>query len=100
LQRLALARALALEPELLLLDEPCANLDPIASARFEELLMDLKTDGVTVLIVTHNMQQASRVSDYTLFLYLHEGIEFSPTERLFINPVNKMTEDYITGRFG
>jgi phosphate transport system ATP-binding protein len=98
-QRLCIARAIAVEPEVILLDEPCSALDPIATARIEELMEDLKTQ-YTQVIVTHNMQQASRVSDYTAFLYLGELIEYGPTEGLFLNPVRKQTEDYITGRFG
>ncbi len=98
-QRLCIARAIAVEPEVILLDEPCSALDPIATARIEELMQDLKNE-YTQVIVTHNMQQASRVSDYTAFLYLGEVIEYGPTEKLFINPMKKQTEDYITGRFG
>ena len=98
-QRLCIARAIAVEPEVILLDEPCSALDPIATARIEELMQDLKTQ-YTQIIVTHNMQQASRVSDYTAFLYLGELIEYGHTDKIFINPVKKQTEDYITGRFG
>jgi phosphate transport system ATP-binding protein len=98
-QRLCIARAIAVEPEVILLDEPCSALDPIATARIEELMEDLKTQ-YTQVIVTHNMQQASRVSDYTAFLYLGELIEYGPTEGIFLNPIKKQTEDYITGRFG
>jgi len=98
-QRLCIARALAVDPEVLLLDEPCSSLDPIATAKIEELLFDLK-DQCTIIIVTHNMQQAARVSEYTAFLYLGELIEFDETKRLFTSPAKKQTEDYITGRFG
>ncbi len=98
-QRLCIARAIAVEPEVILLDEPCSALDPIATARIEELMQDLKSQ-YTLVIVTHNMQQASRVSDYTAFLYLGELIEYGLTEKTFINPLKKQTEDYITGRFG
>jgi phosphate transport system ATP-binding protein len=98
-QRLCIARAIAVDPEVILLDEPCSALDPIATARIEELMQDLKTQ-YTQVIVTHNMQQASRVSDLTAFLYLGELIEYGPTEKIFINPMKKQTEDYITGRFG
>ena len=98
-QRLCIARALATEPEILLFDEPTSALDPIATASIEELIADLK-DKVTILIVTHNMQQAARVSDFTAYMYLGEMIEFDATDTIFIKPRNKATEDYITGRFG
>jgi phosphate transport system ATP-binding protein len=98
-QRLCIARTVAVRPEVILFDEPCSALDPIATARIEELMQDLKSQ-YTQVIVTHNMQQASRVSDLTAFLYLGELIEYGPTERIFINPLKKQTEDYITGRFG
>jgi phosphate transport system ATP-binding protein len=98
-QRLCIARALATNPEMLLFDEPTSALDPIATARIEELIAALR-EQVTVLIVTHNMQQAARVSDYTAFMYLGELIEFDETSRIFTNPGRKATEDYITGRYG
>ncbi len=98
-QRLCIARAIAVEPEVILFDEPCSALDPIATAKIEELMLELK-DQYTQVIVTHNMQQASRVSDYTAFLYLGDLIEYGPTDKLFINPIRTETEDYITGRFG
>ncbi len=98
-QRLCIARALATSPEMLLFDEPTSALDPIATARIEELIASLR-EQVTVLIVTHNMQQAARVSDYTAFMYLGELIEFDETSRIFTNPGRKATEDYITGRYG
>lgn len=98
-QRLVIARAIALEPEVLLLDEPCSALDPIATAKVEELISELK-DKYTIVIVTHNMQQAARVSDFTAYMYLGELIEFGPTDEIFVKPKNKHTEDYITGRFG
>jgi phosphate transport system ATP-binding protein len=98
-QRLCIARALAVEPEVLLMDEPASALDPIATQKIEELIYHLKQD-YTVVIVTHNMQQAARVSDYTAFLYMGELIEYGPTERLFTNPTEERTEAYITGRFG
>ena len=98
-QRLVIARAIALEPEVLLLDEPCSALDPIATAKIEELLYELKS-RFTILIVTHNMQQAARVSDFTAYMYLGRLIEYSPTRELFTKPSRKETEDYITGRFG
>jgi phosphate transport system ATP-binding protein len=98
-QRLCIARALATSPEMLLFDEPTSALDPIATARIEELIAALR-EQVTVLIVTHNMQQAARVSDYTAFMYLGQLIEFDETSRIFTNPGQKATEDYITGRYG
>ncbi len=98
-QRLCIARALATDPEILLFDEPTSALDPIATASIEELITDLKSK-VTILIVTHNMQQAARVSDFTAYMYLGELIEFNVTDTIFIKPKNKQTEDYITGRFG
>jgi phosphate transport system ATP-binding protein len=98
-QRLCIARGIAIKPEVLLLDEPCSALDPISTAKIEELIAELKKD-YTVVIVTHNMQQAARVSDYTAYMYLGELIEFGDTEKIFIKPVRKETEDYITGRFG
>jgi phosphate transport system ATP-binding protein len=98
-QRLCIARALATDPEILLFDEPTSALDPIATASIEELIHDLKKK-VTILIVTHNMQQAARVSDYTAYMYLGELIEFGVTDEIFIKPRKKQTEDYITGRFG
>ena len=98
-QRLCIARALAVEPEVLLMDEPCSALDPIATAKIEELIYELKTK-YTIVTVTHNMQQAGRVSDYTAFFYLGRLIEFGPTTKIFTNPTERQTEDYITGRFG
>ena len=98
-QRLCIARAIAIEPEVLLLDEPASALDPISTQRIEELIAELKTD-YCIAIVTHNMQQAARSSDYTAFLYLGELIEFDETERIFTHPRVPRTEDYITGRFG
>ncbi len=98
-QRLCIARRIAIRPEVLLLDEPCSALDPISTGRIEELIAELKSD-YTVVIVTHNMQQAARCSDYTAYMYLGELIEFGETEKIFIKPVRKETEDYITGRFG
>jgi phosphate transport system ATP-binding protein len=98
-QRLCIARALAVEPEVLLMDEPCSALDPIATAKIEELMLDLK-ERYTIIIVTHNMQQAARVSEYTGFMLLGELVEFGVTKDLFRNPRDKRTEDYITGRFG
>jgi phosphate transport system ATP-binding protein len=99
MQRLCIARSLAQEPEVLLFDEPTSALDPISTAKIEELIVDLKK-SVTIVIVTHNMQQAARISDYTAFMYIGEMIEFGNTDRLFVSPRNKLTEDYITGRFG
>jgi len=98
-QRLCIARALAVEPDVVLMDEPCSALDPIATAKIEELIQELKTQ-YTILIVTHNMQQAGLVSDHTGFFYLGRLIEFGPTSKIFTNPAEKRTEDYITGRFG
>ena len=98
-QRLCIARAIALQPEVILMDEPTSALDPIASAKIEKLVVDLKRN-YTVAIVTHNMQQASRVSDFTAFLYLGELIEFGPTKKIFESPKNPLTEKYITGEFG
>jgi phosphate transport system ATP-binding protein len=98
-QRMCIARALATEPELILFDEPTSALDPIATASIEELIASLKSQ-VTVLIVTHNMQQAARLSDFTAYMYMGELVEFGETEQLFFKPKNKRTEDYITGRFG
>ena len=98
-QRLCIARGIAIKPEVLLLDEPCSALDPISTAKIEELIAELKHD-YTVVIVTHNMQQAARVSDFTAYMYLGEMIEFDETDTIFIKPRNKATEDYITGRFG
>jgi phosphate transport system ATP-binding protein len=98
-QRLCIARTIAVKPEVILMDEPCSALDPIATAKIEELVNELK-EQYTVAIVTHNMQQAARVSDYTAFLYLGELIEFDRTGKIFTNPEKKHTEDYITGRFG
>jgi phosphate transport system ATP-binding protein len=98
-QRLCIARGIAIKPEVLLLDEPCSALDPISTAKVEELIHELKAD-YTVVIVTHNMQQAARVSDYTAYMYLGELIEYDVTDKLFIKPKKAQTEDYITGRFG
>jgi phosphate transport system ATP-binding protein len=98
-QRLVIARAVAIEPEVLLLDEPCSALDPISTLKIEELIYELKSN-YTIVIVTHNMQQAARVSDYTAFMYLGSLVEFGPTRRIFTNPKEKQTEDYITGRYG
>lgn len=98
-QRLCIARALAVDPEILLMDEPASALDPIATAKIEELIYELK-ESYTIIIVTHNMQQAARVSDYTAFFYIGELIEFDETKRIFTSPKVRQTEDYITGRFG
>jgi len=98
-QRLCIARALAMQPEVLLMDEPTSALDPIASAKIEELMNELKTE-LTVIIVTHNMQQAARVSDYTAFMYLGELVEYGPTRQIFNNPQKELTERYVSGRFG
>lgn len=98
-QRLVIARAVAVEPEVLLLDEPCSALDPISTLKIEELIHELR-EHFTIIIVTHNMQQAARVSDYTAFMYLGEVVEFGDTDTLFTKPTKKATEDYITGRFG
>ncbi len=98
-QRLCIARGIAIKPEVLLLDEPCSALDPISTAKVEELIAELK-DDYTVVIVTHNMQQAARCSDYTAYMYLGDLVEFGATEDLFFKPKRKETEDYITGRFG
>ncbi len=98
-QRLCIARGIAIKPEVLLLDEPCSALDPISTAKVEELITELKND-YTVVIVTHNMQQAARCSDYTAYMYLGDLMEFGSTEQLFFKPTRKETEDYITGRFG
>jgi len=98
-QRLCIARGIAIKPEILLLDEPCSALDPISTASIEELITELKED-YTVVIVTHNMQQAARVSDYTAYMYLGELIEFGVTDQIFLKPKKQETENYITGRFG
>ena len=98
-QRLCIARGIAIKPEVLLLDEPCSALDPISTAKIEELIAELKND-YTVVIVTHNMQQAARCSDYTAYMYLGDLVEFGATEQMFFKPQRKETEDYITGRFG
>jgi phosphate transport system ATP-binding protein len=98
-QRLCIARTVAIKPEVILLDEPCSALDPIATAKIEELIDELKSD-YTIAIVTHNMQQAARVSDYTAFMFLGELVEFGPTTKIFTSPSERRTQDYITGRFG
>ena len=98
-QRLCIARALAVQPEVILMDEPASALDPLATAKIEDLILELKKD-YTIVIVTHNMQQAARMSDYTAFFYLGELVEFGPTAKIFTSPSQKRTEDYVTGRFG
>jgi phosphate transport system ATP-binding protein len=98
-QRLCIARAIAIKPEIILMDEPASALDPIATARIEELVLELKRD-FTIVIVTHNMQQAARISDETAFFYLGELVEFGATAKIFTSPAKKQTEDYVTGRFG
>jgi phosphate transport system ATP-binding protein len=98
-QRLCIARTIAMEPEVILMDEPCSALDPIATAKIEELIDELKSK-FTIVMVTHNMQQAARVSDYTAYMYLGRIVEFGPTVDIFTNPAKKETEDYISGRFG
>jgi phosphate transport system ATP-binding protein len=96
---LCIARAIAIEPSIILMDEPASALDPIATAKIEELILELKAN-YTIVIVTHNMQQAARISDYTAFFYLGELIEFDNTVKIFTNPARKQTEDYVSGRFG
>lgn len=98
-QRLCIARAIAIKPEIILMDEPASALDPIATGKIEDLILDLKTQ-FTIVIVTHNMQQAARISDYTAFFYLGELIEYDSTTKIFTNPAKRQTEDYVTGRFG
>jgi phosphate transport system ATP-binding protein len=98
-QRLCIARALAVKPEVILFDEPASALDPISTGKIEELILDLK-ENYTIVIVTHNMQQAARISDYTGFFFLGELVEFDETSNIFTNPKDKKTEDYVTGRFG
>jgi len=98
-QRLCIARALAVQPEVLLMDEPASALDPLATSKIEELILQLKKE-YTIVIVTHNMQQAARVSDYTAFFYIGELVEFDTTKKIFTSPSKKQTEDYVTGRFG
>ena len=98
-QRLVIARAIAIQPDVILLDEPCSALDPISTLKVEELITELK-NNYTIVIVTHNMQQAARVSDYTAFMYVGDLIEFGNTDQLFTKPTKKQTEDYITGRYG
>ena len=98
-QRLCIARAIAIQPEIILMDEPASALDPLATGRVEDLILDLKKE-FTIVIVTHNMQQAARISDYTAFFYLGELVEYDTTNKIYTNPAKKQTEDYITGRFG
>jgi len=98
-QRLCIARAIAIKPDIILMDEPASALDPLATARIEELILELKKE-FTIVIVTHNMQQAARISDFTAFFYLGQLVEFGATSKIFTNPTNKQTEDYVTGRFG
>jgi phosphate transport system ATP-binding protein len=98
-QRLCIARLLAVQPDVILMDEPCSSLDPIATMKIEDLMMELKKD-YTIVIVTHNMQQASRVSDYTGYMLLGEMIEFDVTKNIFTRPSKKLTEDYISGKYG
>ncbi len=98
-QRLCIARSLAIKPEVILFDEPCSAIDPVATAKIEELIHKLK-EHYTVIVVTHNMQQAARISDFTAFMMLGEIVEYDKTDKIFTNPSNKLTEDYITGRFG
>jgi phosphate transport system ATP-binding protein len=98
-QRLCIARSVAVQPEVILFDEPCSALDPISTTRIEELIAELKED-YTIAIVTHNMQQAARCSDYTAYMYLGELVEFGETDQIFMNPGRRETQDYITGRFG
>jgi phosphate transport system ATP-binding protein len=98
-QRLCIARTIAIKPDVILMDEPCSALDPIATAKVEELINELRQE-YTIIIVTHSMGQAARISDYTAFLYLGELIEFAPTENIFTNPKNKLTENYINGKIG
>ena len=99
MQRLCIARAVANDPEVILMDEPCSALDPIATGKIEELIVELK-ENYTIVIVTHNMQQATRISDRTAFFYLGKLIEYNDTKTLFTNPEEQQTEDYVTGRFG
>ncbi len=98
-QRVCIARAIAIEPEIILMDEPASALDPVATAKVEDLILELKEE-FTIVIVTHNMQQAARISDYTAFFYLGELVEYDTTNKIFTNPAKKQTEDYVTGRFG